>query len=78
VVENVRFLELARLQPLRLLQGGQSLPIHLFFILPAYDEQTINVSAREKAESVASIKCKLGVVPKGALTDVTRPPTLLV
>jgi hypothetical protein len=48
------------------------------FILLAYDEQTINVSAREKAESVASIKCKLGVVPKGALTDVTQPPTLLV
>ena len=45
VVDNVRFLELARVQPFRLLQGGQSLPINPF-ILPAYDEQTINVSAR--------------------------------
>lgn len=51
VVDNARFLELARVQPFRLLQGGQSLPINCLpinsFILPAYDEQTINVSARE-------------------------------
>ena len=52
------------MQPFRLLQGGQSLPINPF-ILPAYDEQTINVSAREKAESFASINSKLGVVQKG-------------
>ncbi|HNC52276.1 MAG TPA: DndE family protein [Accumulibacter sp.] len=71
VVDNVRFLELARVQPFRLLQGGQSLPINPF-ILPAYDEQTINVSAREKAESFASINSKLGVVQKGALTEAIR------
>lgn len=71
VVENARFLELARVQPFRLLQGGQSLPINTF-ILPAYDEQTINVSAREKAESFASINSKLGVVQKGSLTDAIR------
>jgi DNA sulfur modification protein DndE len=71
VVENARFLELARVQPFRLLQGGQSLPINPF-ILPAYDEQTINVSAREKAESFASINSKLGVVQKGALTEAIR------
>lgn len=71
VVENARFLELARVQPFRLLQGGQNLPINPF-ILPAYDEQTINVSAREKAESFASINSKLGVVQKGALTEAIR------
>jgi hypothetical protein len=42
------------------------------FVLPAYDEQTINVSAREKAESFASINSKLGVVQKGALTEAIR------
>lgn len=71
VVENARFLELARVLPFRLLQGGQTLPINPF-ILPAYDEQTINVSAREKAESFASINSKLGVVQKGALTEAIR------
>lgn len=71
VVENTRFLDLARVQPFRLLQGGQSLPINPF-ILPSYDEQTINVSAREKAESFASISSKLGVVQKGALTEAVR------
>lgn len=71
VVENSRFQELARVQPFRLLQGGQSLPINPF-ILPSYDEQTINVSAREKAESFASINSKLGVVQKGALTEAIR------
>ena len=71
VVENTRFLELTKAQPFRLLQGSQSLPINPF-ILPAYDEQTINVSAREKAESFASINSKLGVVQKGALTEAIR------
>jgi len=71
VVENARFQELPRVQPFRLLQGGQSLPINPF-ILPAYDEQTVNVSAREKAESFASINSKLGVVQKGALTEAIR------
>lgn len=71
VVDNARFLELARVQPFRLLQGGQSLPINPF-ILPTYDEQTVNVSAREKAESFASINSKLGVVQKGALTEAIR------
>jgi DNA sulfur modification protein DndE len=71
VVDNARFLELAKIQPFRLLQGFQSLPINPF-ILPTYDEQTINVSAREKAESFASITSKLGVVQKGALTEAIR------
>lgn len=71
VVDNERFLEIAKVQPYRLLQSGQSLPINPF-VLPAYDEQTINVSAREKAESFASINSKLGVVQKGALTEAIR------
>jgi len=61
VVDNARFIEVAKVQTFRLLQGDQSLPVNPF-ILPAYDEQTINVSAREKAESFASINSKLGVV----------------
>lgn len=71
VADNARFLEVAKVQPYRLLQGGQNLPINPF-ILTAYDEQTINVSAREKAESFASINSKLGVVQKGALTEALR------
>ncbi len=71
VVDNERFLDVAKVQSYRLLQGGHSLPINPF-VLPAYDEQTINVSAREKAESFASINSKLGVVQKGALTEAIR------
>jgi len=71
VADNARFLEVSKAQPFRLLQGGQSLPINPF-VLPAYDEQTINISAREKAESFASINAKLGVVQKGALTEAIR------
>jgi len=71
VIDNERFLEVAKVQPYRLLQAGQSLPINPF-VLPSYDEQAINVSAREKAESFASINSKLGVVQKGALTEAIR------
>lgn len=71
VVDNERFLEAAKIHAFRLLQGGESLPINPF-VLPAYDEQTINVSAREKAESFASINSKLGVVQKGVLTEAIR------
>ena len=71
VVDNERFLEVAKVQPYRLLQAGQSLPINPF-ILSSYDEQTLNVSAREKAECFASIKSTLGVVQKGALTEAIR------
>lgn len=71
VVDNSRFLEAAKVQSYRLLQNGESMPINPF-ILPTYDETTINVSAREKAESFASINSKLGVVQKGALTVAVR------
>lgn len=71
VVDNERFLDIAKVQPYRLLQTEQGLPINPF-MLTNYDEQTINVSAREKAESFASINNKLGVVQKGALTEAIR------
>ncbi|MBU2541730.1 MAG: DndE family protein [Candidatus Omnitrophica bacterium] len=71
VGDNQKFLDNSKVQLYRLLQGAQTLPINPF-ILPAYDEQTINVSAREKAESFASINSKLGVVQKGALTETIR------
>ena len=71
VVSNTRFLDQAKVQPYRLLQSGQNLPINPF-VLPVYDDQTINISAREKAESFASINPKLGVVQKGVLTEAIR------
>jgi DNA sulfur modification protein DndE len=71
VADNERFIDVAKVLPFRLLQGGQGLPINPF-VLSSYDEQTINVSAREKAESFASINSKLGVVQKGALTEAIR------
>ena len=71
VVDNETFLKASRVQSFQLLQGGVSLPVNPF-VLPAYDEQNINVSAREKAESFASINAKLGVVQKGALTEAIR------
>jgi len=71
VAENQKFCDIAKVQIYRLLQGAQTLPVNPF-ILPAYDEQTINVSAREKAESFSSINSKLGVVQKGALTEAIR------
>ena len=71
VIDNERFLDVAKVQTFRLLQGGQILPINPF-ILSNYEEQAVNVSAREKAESFASINSKLGVVQKGALTEAIR------
>lgn len=38
------------------------------FMLPSYDEQSLKISAREKAESFSSINSKLGPVQKGNLT----------
>ncbi|CUH40207.1 hypothetical protein JSE7799_02937 [Jannaschia seosinensis] len=61
VVDNENFASIAKVQPYRLLQTGQSLPINPF-VLPSYGDQNINISAREKAESFASINAKLGVV----------------
>lgn len=49
----------------------QSLPINPF-ILDDYDEQEINMSAREKAESFSSIDRKFGPVQQQNLTDIIK------
>ncbi len=71
VADNIKFIDVAKVHLYRLLQGMQTLPINPF-MLPSYEDQTINLSAREKAESFASINRKFGVVQKGALTDAIR------
>lgn len=67
VVNNETFIDIARTRTYRLLQNAETLPISPF-ILPAYTDQDIQLSAREKAESFASISSKFGIVQKGALT----------
>ena len=71
VVENSRFLEIAKITAYRLMQEQQSLPINPF-VLSDYSDHSINLSAREKAESFSSINSKLGVVQKGSLTEAIR------
>ena len=68
VVDNDTFTDVSRSRTYKLLQNNEMLPISPF-ILPDYNEQDIQLSAREKAESFASINSKLGVVQKGALTE---------
>jgi DNA sulfur modification protein DndE len=68
VVDNETFIDVTRARTYRLLQNNETLPINPF-VLPAYEEQAIQLSAREKAESFASINTKFGVVQKGSLTD---------
>lgn len=48
-----------------------SLPINPF-VLSQYDEDAVRISAREKAESFASIDHRFGVVQKGALTTAIQ------
>lgn len=67
VVNNETFIDISRARSYRLLQNSETLPISPF-ILPTYTEQDIQLSAREKAESFASISSKFGIVQKGALT----------
>jgi DNA sulfur modification protein DndE len=68
VVDSETFIDVTRARTYKLLQNNEYLPISPF-ILPDYNEQDIQLSAREKAESFASINSKLGVVQKGALTE---------
>lgn len=68
VVDNDTFMDVTKARTYKLLQNNEYLPISPF-ILPSYNEQDILLSAREKAESFASINSKLGVVQKGALTE---------
>lgn len=71
VVDNERFIDVAKARTYKLLQNNEFLPINPF-VLPNYDDQSIIVSAREKAESFASISSKLGVVQKGTLSEAIR------
>ena len=68
VVDNESFIDVSRARTYKLLQNNEYLPVSPF-ILPDYNDQDIQLSAREKAESFASINSKLGVVQKGALTE---------
>ncbi len=68
VIDNESFIDVTRCRTYRLLQDNEILPISPF-VLPTYSELDIQLSAREKAESFASISSKLGPVQKGTLTD---------
>ena len=68
VVDNDTFINVTRCRTYKLLQNNEFLPISPFILLD-YNDQDIQLSAREKAESFASINSKLGVVQKGALTE---------
>ncbi len=68
VVDRDNFIDITRARTYKLLQNNEYLPINPF-VLPEYTGQAIQVSAREKAESFASINPKLGVVQKGNLTE---------
>ena len=71
VVDNEKFIELSKTQVYRMLQDGQVLPVNPF-VLPDYSDQSISLSAREKAESFSSINSKLGAVQKGTLSEVIK------
>lgn len=71
VVDNERFVDAAKARTYKLLQNNEFLPINPF-MLSSYDEQSIIVSAREKAESFSSISSKMGVVQKGVLSEAIR------
>ena len=68
VVGEEKFIEVTKARIYRLLQNNEYLPINPF-VLPEYSDQAIQLSAREKAESFASINSKMGVVQKGYLTE---------
>jgi DNA sulfur modification protein DndE len=68
VISNESFIDITRSRTYRLLQNNEMLPINPF-VLSTYDNQSILLSAREKAESFASINSKFGVIQKGALTE---------
>ena len=69
VVNDKDFINITKSSQYKLLQNNVSLPINPF-VLNSYDEQSILLSAREKAENFSSISSKLGVVQKGILTDI--------
>jgi len=69
IVDNDRFVEVARATTYRLVH--QPLPVNPF-VLEDYGEGSVLISAREKAESFASISAHFGTVQKGTLTEAIR------
>ena len=61
-----RFLEVAKVQPYRLLQGGQNLPINPF-VLPAYDDTLLYdvpplaARARSPQRSRTARRCRVNM-----------------
>ncbi|MGG5578107.1 DndE family protein [Myroides sp. C15-4] len=68
VVDNQTFVDVTKSRTYKLMQGTETLPINPF-LLNSYSDQDIQLSAREKAESFASINAKFGPVQKGTLTE---------
>jgi DNA sulfur modification protein DndE len=71
VVTNEKFVDVSKTAVYNLLKNNGTIPINPF-ILSSYDNQSILVSAREKAESFASINQKLGSVQKGMLSEAIK------
>ncbi len=71
VVTNENFVDQTKASTYKLLNNNQTIPINPF-ILPSYDEQSVLISSREKAESFASINSKLGTVQKGTLSEAIK------
>jgi DNA sulfur modification protein DndE len=71
VISKPHIIEVLRAIPYELMENQCSLPVNPF-ILPDYNDHTIHLSAREKAESFSSISSKLGIVQKGKLIDAIQ------
>jgi DNA sulfur modification protein DndE len=69
IAANERFVELVQARAYNL--PGDQLPINPFVMLE-YDEKSLTLSTREKAESFASIDARFGTVQKGNLAQAIR------
>jgi len=69
VTSSKKFIDVTNTKVFKLPE--QVLPINPF-ILPEYSENQVKISAKEKAESFASIHRQFGVVQKGNLTEAIK------
>lgn len=69
IAQNQKFIEIAQTSVYHL--PKETLPINPFF-LSDYSDNSILISAREKAESFSSIDRHIGPVQKGYLTDIIQ------
>lgn len=69
VSDNERFVDVTRATVYRI--PDEQLPINPF-VLDEYDDSSIMISAREKADSFGSISPHFGVVQKGSLQEAIR------